>query len=69
MGFLSPKELFEGLKLQVKEIVFSVFQWEEGSFRFEPGILPKEVVPLSIDPAQLVAEIIERLQKEEKSPD
>ncbi|HEY5649088.1 MAG TPA: DUF4388 domain-containing protein [Nitrospiria bacterium] len=67
MRFLEPQDLFEGLKLQVREIVFSIFKWEEGSFRFEPGKLPKEIVPLSIDPAELVSEIIERLQKEDSA--
>lgn len=64
MGFIDPKDLFQGLKTQVREIVFSLFQWEEGSFRFEPGDLPKEIIPLSIDPVELISEIIEKLQKE-----
>ncbi len=64
MGFLDPKGLFDALKSQVREIIFSLFKWEEGSFRFEPGELPKDLIPLSIDPAELISDIIEKLQQE-----
>jgi two-component system, OmpR family, response regulator len=62
LGFLPPKELFEGLKLQVKEIIYSLFRWEDGDYRFTPGELPPEIVPLVLDPIQLISEIINRLQ-------
>src|SRR5829696_4528341 len=29
MGALSPKDLWDGVQFQVREIVYSVFQWEE----------------------------------------
>jgi Domain of unknown function (DUF4388) len=62
LGFLPPKALFEGLKLHVREIIYSLFRWEEGAYRFTPGGLPQEIVPLVLDPIQLISEIINRLQ-------
>lgn len=64
LGFLPPKELFEGLKLQVKEIIYSLFVWEEGDYHFTSGDLPPQTVPLVLDPVQLISEIINRLQEE-----
>ena len=64
LGFLNPKELFDGLKLQVKEIIYSLFRWEEGRYQFTPGKLPNQTIPLVLDPIELVSEIIARLQKE-----
>src|SRR5688572_9137113 len=40
MGALSPKDLWDGVQFQVREIVYSVFQWEEGEFHFEESTLP-----------------------------
>ena len=64
LGFITPKELFEGLKLQVKEIIFSLFRWGKGHYQFRPGHLPDEVIPLVLDPIQLISEIIDRLREE-----
>lgn len=64
LGYLTPKELFEGLKAQVREIIVSLFHWEEGDFEFSPGILPEEVISLVLDPVSLITEIIARLQEE-----
>jgi len=64
LGFITPKELFDGLKLQVKEIIYSLFRWEEGRFQMTPGKLPDQTIPLVLDPIDLISEIIARLQKE-----
>lgn len=37
MGCIGPKELWDGVREQVKQIVMSVFQWESGSFQFLEG--------------------------------
>lgn len=42
MGALNPKDLWEGVQFQVKEIVYSVFQWDEGQFHFEESTLPEK---------------------------
>jgi uncharacterized protein DUF4388 len=62
-GFLPPKELFGGLKLQVKDIIFSLFLWREGEYRFEER-LPPDIIQLHIDFEELISEIIERIKRE-----
>jgi hypothetical protein len=42
MGALSPKDLWEGVQFQVQEIVYSIFQWENGQFHFEESSLPEK---------------------------
>ena len=50
MGALSPKDLWEGVQFQVQEIVYSIFQWDEGSFHFEESTLPeKERITVDLD--------------------
>ena len=55
MGALTPKDLWEGVQLQVKEIVYSIFPWEEGTFHFEESSLPeKERITVDLDIVELV---------------
>lgn len=63
-GFVSPKDLFAGLKTQVKDIIYSLFLWEDSEYHFEE-LLPPEVIQLQINLPELIAEIIERIKKEE----
>jgi len=62
-GFVPPKELFNGLKIQVKDIIFSLLLWEEGTFVFEER-LPVDVIQLQINIQELIAELITRIKKE-----
>jgi hypothetical protein len=62
-GFLPPKELFDGLKIQVKEIILSLFLWSSGEYRFEES-LPPDIIQLHIDFEALISEIIERIKLE-----
>ncbi len=48
LGYLNPKELVQGARLQVYTIVDSIFQWDEGSYHFTEAPLPKQVVNLNI---------------------
>src|SRR5688572_9908484 len=62
MGALSPKDLWDGVQFQVREIVYSVFQWEEGQFHFEESTLPdKERITVDLDVVQLVLAGIRRV--------
>src|SRR5215510_9475371 len=62
MGALSPKDLWEGVQFQVKEIVYSIFQWEEGSFHFEESSLPeKERITVDLDVTELILVGIRRV--------
>ncbi|HEX9114227.1 MAG TPA: DUF4388 domain-containing protein [Nitrospirota bacterium] len=62
-GFLPPKDLFGGLKMQVKEIILSLFLWSSGEYRFEES-LPPDIIQLNIDIEELISETIERIKLE-----
>ena len=63
MGALSPKDLWDGVQFQVREIVYSVFQWEEGQFHFEESTLPdKERITVALDVVQVVLAGIRRVE-------
>ena len=62
MGALSPKDLWEGVQSQVREIVFSIFLWEEGQFHFEESSLPdKERITVDLDILILILEGVRRI--------
>ncbi len=62
MGALSPKDLWEGVQFQVKEIVYSIFQWENGQFHFEESSLPeKERITVDLDIVDLIVAGIRRV--------
>jgi Domain of unknown function (DUF4388) len=60
-GILSPKDLWWAIEQQVKEIVWSIFNWEDGYFHFEDDELPrKEKIIFELDVEKLVVEGIRR---------
>ena len=62
MGALSPKDLWEGVQFQVKEIVYSIFEWEDGQFHFEESSLPsKERITVDLDIQDLILAGIRRI--------
>lgn len=63
-GFVNPKELFNGLKLQVRSIIQGLFLDNEGSYRFDET-LPPDIIPLQIDMEDLLREVIEQLKQED----
>jgi hypothetical protein len=62
-GFVAPKNLFTGLRAQVKEILYSLFLWDEAEYRFEER-LPPDIIQLQFDVPELIAEFIERMKRE-----
>ncbi len=63
-GFLTSKDLFEGLKYQVKEIISNAFLQDEGEYAYVPGQIPRQVIPLQVDTVELISEVIKRLKEE-----
>lgn len=62
-GFISPKDLFEGVVAQVREIVLSAFTWVEGDYEFIEGPLPsEEVVTLQISTGDIILDGIKRIK-------
>lgn len=62
--FISPKNLYTGLKMQVKEIIYSLFLWSDAEYRFEETIAT-DIIELQINLQELIAEIIARIKSEE----
>ena len=60
-GVLSPKDLWWAIEQQVKEIVWSIFNWEDGYFHFDEDELPRrEKITFDLDVEKLVVEGIRR---------
>ncbi len=62
-GFISPRDMFAGLKSQVKDILTSLFLWDDAEYRIEAR-LPPDVIQLQFNLPDLIAEIIERIKQE-----
>ncbi len=62
LGILQPKELVSQVKLQIKQIILSLFSWRDGRYRFEEGRLAgKEIIPLQMSTGNLILEGIQSL--------
>jgi hypothetical protein len=61
-GVLTPKDLWWGIEQQVREIVWSLFTWDDGYFLFEENDRPRqEKITVKLDAAVLTVEGIRRL--------
>jgi hypothetical protein len=57
MGVVSPQDLFDIVTSQVKSIVFSMFDWEDGEFSFQVGqFKTDELIQLAIPARQVIIE-------------
>jgi hypothetical protein len=62
LGYLSQRDLFWGVKYQVKEIICSLFELENGTYAFEEGEIPAdEVITLKIGMNNLIYDGIGRI--------
>ena len=52
LGMLTQDEILKCVRLQIEEITYGLFGWQEGDFRFEPDMAPPResvAIPLSIE--------------------
>ncbi|HEY6139585.1 MAG TPA: DUF4388 domain-containing protein [Thermoanaerobaculia bacterium] len=65
MGAISPKDLWWGVKHQALEIIYSLFNWKEGTFAFVDSIdeLATERIVLAINTPSVIMEGIRRLDE------
>lgn len=52
LGMLTQAEILKCVRLQIEEITYGLFGWQEGDFRFEPDTAPPREsvsIPLSIE--------------------
>jgi hypothetical protein len=61
-GFVTPKDLFNGLKLQVRAIIRHLVLMTEGPYQFDES-MPAEVIPLQINMEELLREIVEQMKQ------
>jgi tetratricopeptide (TPR) repeat protein len=62
LGYITPKDLFWGVKYQVREIIHSMFQVEQGDYDFDEGEIPaQEVITLKMSMGNLIYEGIKRI--------
>ena len=62
LGYITAKDLFWGVKYQVKEIIYSLFKLEEGTYEFnESATTPDEVITLKISTENLIYEGVQRI--------
>src|SRR5689334_17172879 len=61
---LSPEQLRQFLRVQIEEAVYFLFTWTEGTFNFEPDVMPSEQDTLvSIGPESLLLEGARRVDE------
>ena len=63
-GSIRSKDLVEGVTEQVQEIIYSLFQWDDGDCEFQEGDLPsREVIVLRMSTADLIMEGVRRVER------
>jgi hypothetical protein len=62
-GLIASKDLFGGLKSQVKDIIFSLILLNEGDYQFEDSF-PSDIIQLQFNFQDLIAEILRRIKQE-----
>jgi hypothetical protein len=64
MGILPAEDLPRWVREQVKEILFSLFSWTDGSYRFEAGPIPSsEAITLRLSTAEIFLSGLRQVQK------
>ncbi len=62
-GFVNQRELGDAARVKVERILSDVLSWEEGSFEFEDGVLPKGAVDLKLSTGPLLLAAIQRISE------
>lgn len=64
LGYLNPKDLYWGVKFQVREIIYSLFMIEDARYEFLEGEVPTaEVITLKMSMGNLIYEGVRRIDK------
>jgi tetratricopeptide (TPR) repeat protein len=63
LGYITPKDLYWGVKYQVKEIIHSMFLVEDAAYEFIEGDLPtKEVITIKMSMGNLIYEGVRKIE-------
>lgn len=63
-GYISKEEIVRNVRAQLEETVYGLFNWSEGDFRFEPGMMPPPetvTIPLSVE--NIIMEGVRRIDE------
>ncbi len=64
MGLITPRQLWWAVRNQVLEIIYAVFDWKRGHFRFFDGeTLGEEKIQLAVSAANLIMEGMRRVDE------
>jgi tetratricopeptide (TPR) repeat protein len=62
LGYITPKDLFWGVKYQVKEIIYSLFLLEDADYEFIEGDMPSdEIITLKMSMGNLIYDGVKRI--------
>jgi hypothetical protein len=63
-GLFTREEIFECLKMQIEEIVYSLFGWKDGAFEFSEGKTPPpETIQTELNPMNIIMEGMRRIDE------
>ncbi|MDW8067546.1 MAG: DUF4388 domain-containing protein [Anaerolineae bacterium] len=66
-GYVTQQDILESVRNYVLDVVYKFFTWPEGTFRFEPNLLPVEGrITVSIDLENVIMEGSRRLKEWER---
>ncbi|HSP07738.1 MAG TPA: DUF4388 domain-containing protein [Acidobacteriota bacterium] len=64
IGAITPKQLWEGVQDQIRQIVYSLFNWDSAFFYFSEGELPsRENITADVGISELIIEGIRRINE------
>ncbi len=63
LGLMAPTDLFEAVRGQVTEIIYSLFHWKEGRFEFQQGPATNEKIALNTTVMNVIMEGVRRLDE------
>lgn len=61
LGYLKPDELVRAVRMQVEEIILSLFGWGEGRIAFIEGKLPENTLIIKLSAANLIFQGIKKI--------
>ncbi len=61
LGYITPKELFWAVKYQVREIIYSLFEYDRAEYEFVESQIPDEVITLKMSTGSLIYEGVSRI--------
>jgi hypothetical protein len=69
-GYVTQDDILQSVRQHTRDVVFRVFTWSDGTFLFEPNVLPPEdriTVPLKLD--SIIMEGTRRVKESEQLQD